>query len=295
MKVGIAGTGRMGTAIGRRLLSLGHELRVWNRTATNAQALVDAGAARVDRPRTLADTADVVLTLLTDAPAVEAVYHGESGLFAGDARGKLFIEMSTVRPLVARTLAEQARTVGAALIDCPIGGSVGPASAGTLLGLAGGDVADVERARPLLAQLCRRIEHIGPIGAGATVKLAMNLTTQIYWQSFGEALALCAPLALAPERLMELFMESSGAARVLQHRAADIVTGLAGREILPVNFDIDSVRKDLRAIVAEAHATGRTLPLAERVLQVYDQVSREGHGGRDCCMMPALWALRPHG
>lgn len=163
---------------------------------------------------------------------------------------------------------------------------------GTLLGLAGGNEEDIARAKPVLDQLCRRVEHVGPVGAGAAVKLAMNLTSLVYWQSFGEALALCRPLGLEPARLMELFAESSGAPRIFQRRAHDIAATLAGQDILPVKFDIDSVRKDLRTMIEEAGTIGCRVPVAERALECFDQASRDGLGGKDCATLPAIWWRR---
>lgn len=292
MNIGIAGTGRMGAAIARRLLSLGHAVRVWNRTAEKTQAIAAAGAKVAATPAQLASDSDIVMTLLTNAAAIEAVYLRKDGLLAGHVAGKLFIEMSTVRPATERTMAARAKAKGAAFIDCPVGGTVGPAQEGALLGLAGGDVADVARAKPILDQLCRKVEHVGPIGAGATIKLAMNLTTQVYWQSFGEALSLCSPLGLDADRLMELFAESSGAPRILHHRAGDVAAALRGQDISPVNFDVDSVRKDLATILDEAAALGRKLPVTERALECFDRAAREGHGSRDCAILPALWSQR---
>jgi 3-hydroxyisobutyrate dehydrogenase len=292
LNIGIAGTGRMGAAIARRLLSLGHAVTVWNRTAEKTRAIAAAGAQVALTPAQLTSDSDIIMTLLTNAAAIDAVYLGADGLLAGHVAGKLFIEMSTVRPGTERTMAEKARAKGAALIDCPVGGTVGPAQAGTLLGLAGGEAADVARAKPILDQLCRKVEYVGAIGAGATIKLAMNLTTQVYWQSFGEALSLCKPLGLDPDRLMELFVESSGAPRVLHHRAGDVSAALRGLDISPVNFDVDSVRKDLVTILEEAASLRRKLPVAERALECFDQAAREGHGSRDCAILPALWSQR---
>lgn len=292
MKIGIAGTGRMGTAIAGRLKSLGHEVTVWNRTAEKTRALAAAGAKLVATPAQLAAASEIVMTILTDAAAIDAVYLGDAGLLTGDVAGKLFIEMSTVRPDTEKTLAAKVRTKGAAMIDCPVGGTVGPATDGKLLGLAGGEAADVARARPVLNQLCRRVEHIGPVGAGATVKLAMNLTTQVYWQSFGEALSLCKPLRLDPARLMELFAESSGAPGGFHRRAGDIAAALGGKEISPVNFDVDSVCKDLQTMIEEAGARGCSLPVAERALECFEQASREGFGGKDCATLPVIWWQR---
>lgn len=288
MKIGIAGTGRMGTAIGGRLLKLGHELTVWNRSPARTKPLADAGARVAATPAGVVAASDIVMTILTDAAAIAAVYHGRDGLLSGEVRGKLFMEMSTVRPETERELAAKVRAAGAAMIDCPVGGTVGPASSGQLFAVIGGEASDVARVMPLLEAMCRKIEHLGPVGAGATVKLAMNLTTQVYWQAFGEALSLCRPLGLEPERLMGIFTASSGAPRVLEHRAKDFVAALKGTEIGPVNFDIDSVRKDMRAMIEEAAALGWRLPVTERALECFDAQSAAGNGARDCGMTPIL-------
>lgn len=292
MKIGIAGTGRMGTAIARRLLGFGHDVVVWNRTRARTGDLAAAGAAVADRPADVTTASDMILTILTDAPAVEAVYAGTDGLLAGSAAGKLFLEMSTIRPKSKTDIAGQVHAKHAAFLDCPVGGTVGPALEGKLLGLVGGETADLARARPILDQLCRRIEWIGPVGSAAAVKLAMNLTVQVYWQAFGEALALCKPIGLPAQRLMELFAASSGAPRVFHHRSGDIGLTLEGRDIAPVNFDIDSVRKDLRAMLEEANTIGCRLPVAERALECFEQASTEGLGGKDCATLPAIWWQR---
>lgn len=289
MKIGIAGTGRMGAAIARRLLGLGHNVVVWNRTGARTRDLAAAGAETVDRPADVTNVCESILTILTDGPAVEAVYAGPDGLLAGKASGKLFLEMSTVRPQTKKDVANRAHARGAAFLDCPVGGTVGPASEGKLLGMVGGEAGDLERARPILDQLCRRVEWVGPVGSAAALKLAMNLTVQVYWQAFGEALALCKPHGLPAQRLMELFTESSGAPRVFHHRAADIARTLEGGDIAPVNFDVDSVRKDMRTMIDEARAIGCSLPVAERALECFDLASREGLGEKDCATLPAIW------
>ncbi len=292
MRIGIAGTGRMGAAIARRLLGFGHTVTVWNRTREKCSALAEAGASVAANPADVTRASDIIITILTDAAAIKAVYQGRDGLLAGEPAGRLFLEMSTAPSQTKRALADEARAAGAALVDCPVGGTVGPATGGTLLGLAGGNAPDIARAKPVLDQLCRRVEHIGPVGAGAAVKLAMNLTSLVYWQSFGEALALCKPLGLEPARLMELFAESSGAPRIFQRRAADMTTTLEGRDILPVKFDIDSVRKDLRTMIEEARTIGCQVPVAERALECFDQASRDGLGDKDCATLPAIWWRR---
>lgn len=295
MKIGLAGTGRMGTAIACRLLNLGHEVVVWNRTAQKTQVLAHAGAKVAATPAHLSSESDLVLTILTDASAARATYLGLEGLLAGDAAGKLFVEMSTVRPDSQRALAAEVVKHGAAMIDCPVGGTVGPAREGKLLGFVGGAESDVARARPVLDQLCRRVEHIGPVGAGVSLKLAINLPLLVFWQALGEALSLCKSLDIEPARLMDIFADTSGGANVLKVRGAMIAAALGGKEPGNVTFDVDSVRKDLRTMIEEAGTLGASLPLAARALECYDKASQAGMGGEDGVMLPVRWAQGARG
>jgi 3-hydroxyisobutyrate dehydrogenase len=285
----------MGAAMAQRLLSLGHELTVWNRTAEKTRALAASGAKVASSPATLAASSDLILTILTNADAIEAAYNGASGLLSGDVKGRLFVEMSTVRPHVEQALAANVQAKGAALIDCPVGGTVGPAQSGKLLGFVGGADADVARARPVLEQLCRRVEHVGPIGAGARLKLAINLPLLVYWQSLGEALALCQPLSIEPSRLMDIIADTSGGTNVLKVRGPAIAEALGGKDIATPTFDVDSIRKDLSTMIEEAHAMGREAPVTERTLQCFDEASRLGMGALDGAMLPVRWAKKKKG
>jgi 3-hydroxyisobutyrate dehydrogenase len=289
LKIGIAGTGRMGAAIAGRLLGLGHEVTVWNRTSDKTRALAAAGAKVAATPAELAAGVELVITILTDAPAIGAMYDGAQGLLAGEVRGKLFMDMSTVRPETEVALAAKVRAKGAAFIECPVGGTIGPAKEGRLFGFVGGEAGDVARARPVLDQLCRRVEHVGAVGAGASMKLAINLPLLVYWQALGEALSLCQPLGIDPTRLMDIFADTSGGPNMLKVRAASIAATLQGKETTPVTVDIDTMRKDLLTMIEEAAQLGRTLPLTSRALECFDAASREGWGARDATMLPARW------
>src|SRR5215467_1326783 len=140
--------------------------------------------------------------------------------------------------------AAKVRAKGAAFVECPVGGSVGPARTGKLIGLMGAEEPDAVRARPLLEQLCRRLEHAGPVGAGAVLKLAINMPLMIYWQALGETLALCRDVNVDPARLMDLFSDTSGGPNVLKVRGGPIADMLKGGEGGAATFDIDSCRKD---------------------------------------------------
>ena len=281
MKIGVAGLGRMGAAIAARALEVGHQVTVWNRTGEKTKPLVKAGAVAAATPSELVQNSEFIITILTDAAAIDEVYRGKNGLLSGNVTNKFFIEMSTVRPETEIALAQDVRGKGAHFVECPVGGTVGPARQGKLIGLMGGESADIERAKPVLQQLCRRIEHIGPVGNGAIMKFAINLPLMTYWQSLGEALALCRPLGFPSDRLMDLFADSSGGTNALKVRAPAIVAMLNGRDPGPAGFDIDSARKDLNAMLAEAASRGIELPLAARALTCFSEASKNGMGGKD--------------
>ena len=289
MQIGIAGLGRMGAAIAGRLIEAGHTLSVWNRSPEKAGPLEAAGAALARSPEELAAKVGTVITILTDAAAIETVYDGPSGLLSGKVAGKLFIEMSTVRPQTEIDLAGRVRAKGAGFVECPVGGTVGPARQGKLIGLMGADEDDAARARPILAQLCRRLEHVGPVGNGALMKLAINLPLLVYWQALGEALALSRSVGLDPSRLMDLFADTSGGTNVIKMRGPAVATMLEGGDPGPVGFPIDGGLKDLRTMRAEGKARGLELPLVERTLACFEQASRDSWGGRDAASMPVYW------
>jgi 3-hydroxyisobutyrate dehydrogenase len=283
MKIGIAGTGKMGAAMAGRLAGLGHDVTVWNRSADKARAL---GLKVADTPQALAAGCETVISMLTDAAAVEAVYQK---LLAKD---KLFIDMSTVRPEIPKKLEKKAKAAGAQFVECPVGGSVGPAKEGKLFGFAGGDAVAVARAKPILEQLCRRLEHVGPAGSGASMKLAINLPLLVYYQALSEALSLIKDLKLDPEKAMSIFADTSGAPGMLKIRAPIIAQALAGKET-PVSVDVDTIRKDLREMAAEGRSLGRRMPLTEQALACYDEASKAGLGAKDCTQLPARWISSP--
>ena len=280
MEIGFCGTGRMGAAMVQRLIDQGHRLTVWNRSADKLKPLVERGARAAKTPADTVAASEINISMLTDARAIEAVYDGPHGLLSGAVRGKLFIDMSTVTPATTVALGERVRAKGAALVECPVGGTIGPARDGKLLGLAGGEAADVARAKPILDQLCRRVDHLGPNGAGSAMKLAINLPLIVYWEALGEALSLVQGVGVAPAKLLEIMSESSGGTNALKNRAPKLVTALQGGTP-DVGFDIDGMRKDLRTMAELARTLGVELPAAASALQSYDAAAQEGWGGRD--------------
>jgi len=290
MKVGIAGIGKMGAAIAARLIEVGHEVTVWNRTAEKAKSVAGAKIART--PAELAQTSEAVISILTDAAALDAVYNGPSGLLQANVAGKLFIDMSTVLPASEIALAGSVRGKGAGFVECPVGGSTGPARQGKLIGLMGAEATDAARARPLLEQLCRRLEHAGPVGSGSVLKFTINLPLMVYWQALGEALAMARSVAIEPERLMDLLSDTSGAANVLKVRAPGIASMLKGGSAGAVTFDVDSAIKDMQSMLAEAKSRGIELPLVERSLGCYQETRQHRSGNAEISTVSVYWANR---
>src|SRR6202142_1301150 len=232
MHIGVAGLGAMGGNVAARLMEVGHRVTVWNRAPEKTKPLADAGAKVAATPAAVAAACEAVITMLTDGAAIDAVYNGPNGLLSGDVKGKLFIEMSTVAPKVETGLAPKVRAKGAAMVECPVGGSTAPARKGQLLGLMGAEPADAARAKPILDGPCRKVEHCGPVGAGAAMKLAINLPLMVAWQAYGEAFAIAKSVGWEPKRLLDLFVGRNGPTKGLTLGADMIATkaALAGFE-----------------------------------------------------------------
>ena len=292
MHIGIAGIGNMGSNIGARLMEVGHTLTVWNRTAEKTKPLAEAGAAVAKTPAELTSAVDVVISLLIDTAAIDAVYHGPQGLLSGGAKGKLFIEMSTVTPEAQAALADKVRGKNAAFVECPVSGSVIPARAGKLLGLMGAEPADAARARPLLEQMCRRVMHAGPVGSGALLKLAVNLPLMIYWQALGEQLSLCKTLTIDPAELLDFLAETSGAATVLKQRMPGIVAKLKKVPSSQRTFTLDGGIKDVKQMLAEGQKRGLDLPLLKQTLACYEEALRNVGGKEEVSNVSVYWASR---
>ncbi len=292
MHIGVAGLGKMGAAIAARLLDSGHQVTVWNRTPGKTQVLSDAGAGVAATAAELAGKVEAVLTILTDGSAIDAVYHGPTGLLSGNVKGKLFIEMSTVLPDVEIDLAGKVRAQGAVLVECPVGGSVPPARQGKLIGLMGAEPSDAARARPILEPLCRRLEHCGPVGTGSTMKLAINLPLMVAWQAYGEAFAICRDLGWEPKRLLDLFTDTGGANNALKNRSDMIIAALEGRDPDPTTFTIADGCKDLRAMLNAGKAKGVEMPAVSLTLKVFEEARASGLADDDGSRISVYWGTR---
>ncbi len=292
MQIGVAGLGAMGSAIAARLMEVGHQVTVWNRTAAKTAPLAEAGAKVVANPTAVATASEAIITILTDSAAIDAVYHGPSGLLSGDVKGKLFVEMSTVPPGVETTLAPKVRAKGGTFVECPVGGSTAPARQGKLLGLMGAEPADAARAKPILDQLCRKVEHCGAVGAGSSMKLAINLPLMVGWQAYAEAFALARDVGWEPKRLLDLFVESNGANNGLKMRADMIVAMMEDRDPGPTTFSIANAVKDLKTMIATGATKGADMPAAKAALAALEEANDKGFGPRDASRQTVYWPGR---
>ena len=289
MKIGIAGTGKMGTAIAARLKSVGHDLLVWNRTEAKAQAAIALGASWCPTARDLIQQSDIVICLLTNEQALDDVYFSANGLLSAPAPGKLIIEMSTVSPDKQAVMADKASKVGVKYLECPVGGSIGPAKEGKLIGFVGGSAEDLEIARPLLEQMCKRVEHVGNHGAGSMMKLAINLPLLVYWHTFAEALSLIQPLGLDPKRVVDIFSETSGGPNLLKNRGVFIAQSLIDGKSDTVNVTLNTVIKDLNAMRTHAQTLDRKLPLTELAMANFEASAKSGLGDADAAEHLVRW------
>ena len=197
--------------------------------------------------------------------------------------------MSTVSPDKQAVMAEKASKVGVKYLECPVGGSIGPAKEGKLIGFVGGSAEDLEIARPLLEQMCKRVEHVGNHGAGSMMKLAINLPLMVYWHTFAEALSLIQPLGLDPKRVVDIFSETSGGPNLLKTRGAFIAQSLIDGKSDTVNVTLNTVIKDLNAMKTHAQTLNRKLPLSELAMANFEASSKFGLGDADVAEHLVRW------
>ena len=292
MKIGVCGTGRMGAAIAQRLMSVGHDVGVWNRNSARAKALVDAGATLFSSPAELVDGCEATIVMLLNDAATEAVYQAPNGILKARLAGKLLIDMSTIRPQTMKSNGSAAAKQGAAFVEAPVGGTIGPAKEGKLLGLVGGTEADVTRAMPLLEQMCRRIEHVGELGSGSMMKLAVNLPLLVYWQALGEALVICKPLNLPPDRLIDILTDSSGAPTAMKGRGPAIAKVLGGAPLGETAFGLSAAKKDLACAVQFGASMHAELPVTSSALACYEEAEAAGLGDADATTISTRWTQR---
>ena len=263
MRVAILGTGKMGGAMARRLKSQGHELTLWNRTRERAEAL-GAGAVAAT-PAEAAKQAEIVISSLTDPDAVRKTYFGEGGA-AKAAQGQVFVEMSTAGPEVAKEVAAAIESAGAQFVEAPVIGSIAAVEAGTLVVLAAGNPAAIDRARPVL-QALGEVRPLGALGSAASLKLVAN-------SMLAGVTALAAELQAAGTRAgldaEDVFYVIARLAPALNMRKA----GFVEHRYEPVTFALRDIVKDLQLATDLYGRTGATTPLTTKAKELYELAAK---------------------
>jgi 2-hydroxy-3-oxopropionate reductase len=282
--VGLIGLGLMGKPMANNLLKSGFPLVVWNRTAARAQDLVNEGAKLGESPRETAKLADVLITIVSDPPALDEVLWGANGAMEGLRRGSVYIDSSTISPDLARRAAGACAERGVDFLDAPVTGGDWGAKKGELVFMIGGKAEVLERVKPVLEVLGKKFFLLGPNGAGQTVKLAMNLILALEVEALAEALALAKSAGVAGERLIEVMQSSMARAGVLDVKAPNMLTNE-----YPPSFPLRLMHKDMRLALELARQKGLDLPAAAASYATYSAVKDASKDDADYSAIARYW------
>ncbi len=281
MRVGVAGLGRMGAPMARRLIAAGHQVGVWTRDGAKAADFAAThGAARAATPAALAQASEVVIVMLADDRASEAVHLGPDGLFRGAAPGTVLLETGTMSPDHLAAL-RQAAPEGVRVIDVPVSGATQAATEGQLVLMAGCTEAEAAPLAPVLDVLGRRVMCLGTRGAGAVMKLAVNALLHGVNQAFSEAMALAEAGGIDRGAAFDVFEDSAAGAPMLRYRRPLYLDEAAH----PVSFTVALARKDMEVALAVAGAHGIGMPQTALALDRLRQAEAAGYGPRDMAAM----------
>ena len=238
--LGFIGLGAMGGRITKRLLDAGHTVTGYNRTKSKAEWLLKAGMQWADSPRAVAESADIVFTMVTHTNALQEVLTGPDGILNGLGQGKIYIDMSTVSPKASRKLAEQVAAKGARMLDVPVSGSVITLEQGNLSLMVGGEEAIFEKVKPILLDIGPKVNYVGKNGQAILMKIAINLNLQVQIQGFYEGLLLAVKGGIPLETALEVMLNSVIASPSLKYRTPFILQ--------PPDeawFNVDMMQKDM--------------------------------------------------
>ncbi|MDQ5879605.1 MAG: 2-hydroxy-3-oxopropionate reductase [Pseudomonadota bacterium] len=280
MRVGFIGLGVMGRPMALHLLRAGHEVSVWARRPESAAPLAEAGAALRDSPAVVARYSDIVFTILTYGSDVEAVVFGANGLASGFAAGSILVDMSTIAPGLARDIAARLDGQGVHMLDAPVsGGGVG-AEAGTLAIMVGGEIAALERVRPLFEVLGKTIVHIGGNGAGQVAKACNQMIMVAAIEASAEAMRLAAASGVDQEKVRQALLGGSAGSRVLE-----VFGGRMVNRDFKAGVEARLHHKDFGILLEEARCMGVPLPVIATVGQQLNALMANGWGGCDTAVL----------
>ena len=276
MRVGFVGLGTMGGAMAANAARAGFEVTAWNRTPGRAAELGDLGVAMLASPSAVAAASEIVITIVSDTPDVEAVLFGPDGVAEGAKPGTLVVDMSTISPSATRDFAQRLGSDGIGMLDGPVSGGSEGAKKGPLSIFIGGNAADLERARPVLESLGTTITHVGPIGSGQAVKAVNQVILAGTYIGVAEGIVLAIKAGLDVEQVVGAL--SGGAAQ------SWVLTNRSGRMTVndyPLGFKVSLHRKDLNIALAMARELDASLPVSEMCEQIEAALMADGHADDD--------------
>jgi 3-hydroxyisobutyrate dehydrogenase len=276
MRVGFVGLGTMGAAMAANVARAGFDVTAWNRTPGRAAELNDLGVRLASSPAEVAAASDVVVTIVSDTPDVEAVLFGDAGVAAGAAPGCLVVDMSTIAPSATREFAARLAANDVAMLDAPVSGGSEGAKKGTLTIFVGGAPDDLERARPVLAAMGSTITHVGPIGAGQAVKAVNQVILAGAYLGVAEGIVLAIKAGLDVEQVVAALSGGAAQSWVLANRSGRMLDN-----DYPLGFKVALHRKDLGIALQLARETGTSLPISALCEQIEAGLIGKGHGDDD--------------
>jgi 3-hydroxyisobutyrate dehydrogenase len=284
MNVGLIGLGLMGRPMGLNLMKAGFSLTVWNRTRERVREFVEKGAATAASPREVAAKSEVLITMVSDPPALEEVLWGCKGAIEGLQKSSVLIDSSTVSPALARRAAAACAEREAEFLDAPVTGGTWGAEKGELVFMVGGRKEVLEKVQPVLAALGKKFFHLGGHGAGQTIKLAMNMILALQVDALAEALALVQGAGLDGERLIEVLQASMARAAVLDVKAPMIL-----QQNYAPSFPLRLMHKDLGLALDLANQLGVSLPATAAAREVYNAVKGATREDVDYSAVAKFW------
>tara|TARA_B110000093_G_scaffold100325_1_gene107825 strand:- start:29 stop:919 length:891 start_codon:yes stop_codon:yes gene_type:complete len=285
MKIGICGTGKMGSEIAKRLIESDQDITVWNRTQSKASLLINHGAKIASNISDLVKKNDIILCIMGDDIALDYVYNSIDGFKNNDLSNKIIIELSTTSVKKIKSLQKIIINLNGEFIECPVGGSTKPARDGNLLGLVGGNKKTFDKIEYLLKFICRRYEYLGDVGKGASMKLAVNLPLMVYWQALGEAISIATNSGIQFEKALDIMMDSSGAAKVAHLKLNSIIQAMNNETNLPSTFNASSSLKDMKLMVEEGNKNGNDLHVINSAMSYVEEAVNSGWADYDASLL----------
>jgi 3-hydroxyisobutyrate dehydrogenase-like beta-hydroxyacid dehydrogenase len=283
-KIGLIGLGLMGRPMGMNLLKAGHVLTVWNRTPSKAQELVSSGAVLAKTPKEVAAASDVLLTIVSDPPALESVLWGQDGALGGLKKGSVYVDSSTISPALVKKISADCQKQGIGFLDAPVTGGDWGAREGNLVFMIGGDAETFKNVEPILKVMGKKFFHLGPNGAGQTIKLAMNAILALQVGAVAEAIGLVTKAGLAGEQLLEVLQASMGRSGLL-----DLKTPLMLKGDYKPSFPLRLMHKDLGLALDLGNQLGVSLPTTAAAREVYNYVKGEAKEDLDYSAVMKFW------